>query len=70
MDDRAYLEGWKAAADYIGWGMEKLVIHRKELKEARIAFPWIKGTPPNRVRVIRIWKNLLQAWAIENTNYK
>ena len=64
-DDRAYLEGWQNAADYIGLNIHKLLEYRAELKQRRVAWRHIKGTPPNRRVVIRVWKNLLQAWFIE-----
>ncbi|MFH2076064.1 MAG: hypothetical protein ABIJ57_12085 [Pseudomonadota bacterium] len=64
-DDRAYLEGWEAGAKYIGIGVSTLLRDRKELKEKGIAFRYIKGRPPERRVVIRIWKNLLQAWYME-----
>lgn len=66
MDDpRAYTEGWNNSAEFIGLNPGTMRKYRKELKEKKIAFRWIKGKPPNRRVVIRCWKNLLEAWFIE-----
>ena len=64
-DNRAYLQGWQAAAEYIGWSVWTLRKYARELKRKGIAWRQIIGTPPNRRVVIRVWKNLLQAWAME-----
>lgn len=64
-EERAYVEGWQAAADYIGMSLSNILRYRKELKEKGIARRRIKGRPPNRRVVIQVWKNLLQVWDME-----
>lgn len=65
-DDLPYLEGWQKAADWIGMSLSSLLEHRKALKDRGIAFRYLKGRPPDRRVVIRVWKNLFQGWYMEN----